>query len=119
MLVMSWSLHCGWASHYGARGINGSIDDLLFPVHHGVLYYPGFTVLPAFVAYGINRGHVSESQFNATVSALEKRMDELFTTDPIPFRRQNFGDYEIPALTLRPDLAPGVVGFTAHRSDSK
>ncbi len=43
-------------------------------------------------------------------------MDDLFTTEPIPFRRQNFGDYDIPALTLRPELAPGVVGFAAHRS---
>lgn len=108
----------GWASHYGAHGINGPIDDLLFPIQHGVLHYPGFTVLPPFVSYGVNRGHVSESQYHETVTALEKRMDDLFTTNPIPFRRQNFGDYDIPALTLRVDLAPGVVGFAAHRSDS-
>ncbi|MEB5488419.1 hypothetical protein QMA73_30425, partial [Burkholderia pseudomallei] len=25
-----------------ARGINGPIDDLLYPIHHGILYYPGF-----------------------------------------------------------------------------
>lgn len=29
----------GWASHYGPRGINGPIDDLLSPIHHGVLHY--------------------------------------------------------------------------------
>ncbi|QCX48149.1 NAD(P)H-dependent oxidoreductase [Ralstonia pseudosolanacearum] len=109
----------GWASHYSSRGINGPIDDLLFPIHHGILYYPGFTVLPAFVSYGVGSGRVSKAQYEDMVTALETRMDELFTIDPIPFRRQNFGDYEIPAMTLRSELAPGVVGFAAHRSDSK
>ncbi|MBR2118695.1 MAG: NAD(P)H-dependent oxidoreductase [Afipia sp.] len=109
----------GWTSHYSPRGINGPIDDLLFPIHHGILHYPGFTVLPAFVSYGIGRGRVDDVQYQAVASALEKRMDELFTTEPIPFRRQNAGDYEIPALTLRSELAPGVVGFAAHRSDFK
>jgi NAD(P)H dehydrogenase (quinone) len=27
---------------------------------------------------------------------------------------QNAGDYLIPALTLREDIAPGVTGFAAH-----
>ncbi|OHC12983.1 MAG: NAD(P)H dehydrogenase, partial [Pseudomonadales bacterium GWC1_66_9] len=38
----------GWESHYGPRGINGPIDDILFPIQHGILYYPGFDVLPPF-----------------------------------------------------------------------
>ncbi|WP_432760400.1 hypothetical protein [Pseudomonas entomophila] len=33
---------------------------------------------------------------------------------PIPFRRQNGGDYLIPALTLREDLAPGEQGLGIH-----
>jgi putative NADPH-quinone reductase len=33
----------GWEEHYSARGVNGPIDDLLFPVNHGVLYYPAMT----------------------------------------------------------------------------
>jgi NAD(P)H dehydrogenase (quinone) len=27
------------------------IDDLLFPINHGILYYPGYEVLPPFVVY--------------------------------------------------------------------
>ncbi|MBS4076671.1 NAD(P)H-dependent oxidoreductase, partial [Ameyamaea chiangmaiensis] len=34
----------GWPEHYSDRGINGPIDDLLFPINHGILFYPGFTV---------------------------------------------------------------------------
>ncbi|MGC1549718.1 MAG: NAD(P)H-dependent oxidoreductase, partial [Rhodanobacter sp.] len=36
----------GWADHYSERGINGPIDDVLFPIQHGMLFYPGFDVLP-------------------------------------------------------------------------
>jgi NAD(P)H dehydrogenase (quinone) len=38
----------------------------------------------------------------------------LFETPPIPFRRQNAGDYEIPALTLKPHIVPGEEGFGVH-----
>src|ERR1700755_2836275 len=38
----------GWESHYAQRGINGPIEDILFPIQHGMLYYPGFDVLPPF-----------------------------------------------------------------------
>ncbi len=43
-----------------------------------------------------------------------ERLDNLFSTAPIAFRPQNGGAYEIPALTLRPDIAPGRSGFGAH-----
>jgi NAD(P)H dehydrogenase (quinone) len=45
---------------------------------------------------------------------LGRRLDTLATTEPIPFRPQNAGDYEIPALTLRDDIAPGETGFAVH-----
>jgi NAD(P)H dehydrogenase (quinone) len=45
---------------------------------------------------------------------MEQRLDTLATTPPIPFRRQNHGDYDIPAMTLKSEIAPGVVGFKAH-----
>ncbi|KDB09617.1 Ribosyldihydronicotinamide dehydrogenase (quinone) [Burkholderia sp. lig30] len=102
----------GWESHYSPRGINGPIDDVLFPIQHGVLYYPGFDVLPPFVTYRTSR--MDEARFAQTRDALGRRLDALWTTPPIPFRRQNAGDYEIPALTLRADVAPGRVGFAAH-----
>jgi hypothetical protein len=34
----------GWEEHYAGRGINGPIEDLLFPINHGILYYPGYDV---------------------------------------------------------------------------
>jgi len=35
-------------------------------------------------------------------------------TEPIAYRKQNGGDYEIPALTLRPEVAPGAEGLYIH-----
>ncbi|KFG96855.1 NAD(P)H dehydrogenase [Burkholderia paludis] len=103
----------GWESHYSARGINGPIDDVLFPIQHGMLYYPGFDVLPPFVIY--RTGKMDDARFGETRAALGRRLDALWTAQPIPFRRQNAGDYEIPALTLKDGIAPGEVGFAAHR----
>lgn len=103
----------GWESHYSVRGINGPIDDLLFPIHHGVLHYPGFAVLPPYLVYRTSR--VDAERYAQIERELGERLDNLQTTTPIPFRRQNGGDYEIPALTLREEIAPHATGFAAHR----
>ncbi len=103
----------GWAEHYGPRGINGPIDDLLFPINHGVLYYPGFAVLPPFVAYRTDR--FDAAGFETEAERLRDRMRSLADTAPIPYRRQNGGDYLIPSMELRPELgAPGATGFALH-----
>lgn len=104
----------GWDSHYGPRGINGPIDDVLFPIQHGVLFYPGFQVLPPFVVY--RTGRMDDVRYAQTTAALGERLDRLWQTEPIAFRRQNGGDYVIPALTLRDEIAPGRTGYAAHRA---
>lgn len=106
----------GPESHYTARGINGPIEDLLFPIHHGILYYPGIEVLPPFVLYSTDR--MTEEDYADVVKAWEQRLLTLESTEPIPFRQQNFGDYEIPALTLKEGLEPkGRTGFGLHVRD--
>ncbi|HYG45520.1 MAG TPA: NAD(P)H-dependent oxidoreductase [Bordetella sp.] len=102
----------GWASHYAPRGINGPIDDILFPIQHGILFYPGFDVLPPHVIY--RAGKIDSAGFEQACEALGQRLNDLWTTAPIPFRRQNAGDYLIPELTLRPGLEPGKPGFGIH-----
>lgn len=103
----------GPESHYAARGINGPIDDLLFPIHHGILYYPGIEVLPPFVRYGTDR--MTGADYTDVAKAWEQRLLTLESTEPIAFRRQNFGDYEIPSLHLKSGLEPlGRKGFGLH-----
>jgi NAD(P)H dehydrogenase (quinone) len=103
----------GWEEHYSNRGINGPIDDLLFPINHGVLYYPGYSVLPPFVVYQVDR--LEDARFEPIAERLRERMRALATTPPIPYRRQNGGDYLIPSMQLRAGLEdPGASGFALH-----
>ncbi|TDD57763.1 flavodoxin family protein [Kribbella antibiotica] len=103
----------GPEAHYAERGINGPIDDLLFPIHHGILYYPGIEVLPPFVLYGTDR--MSAENYPDVVKAWTDRLLTLDSTEPIAFRKQNFGDYEIPSLHLKEGLeAAGRTGFGLH-----
>ncbi len=102
----------GWESHYSPRGINGHIDDVLFPIQHGVLFYPGFTVLPPFVIYQTSR--MDEARYASIREALKERLDNLSLTPPIAFRPQNAGAYDFPAMTLRDDLAPDQTGHAIH-----
>lgn len=108
----------GWREHYSGRGICGPIDDLLFPITHGMLYYVGFEVLPSFVIYQSDRA--DEAAFSAAANELRQRLRELSATEPIPFRPQNGGEYEVPTLVLKPDLEPvSQSGFTIHSRTSK
>ncbi|MDI6635378.1 NAD(P)H-dependent oxidoreductase [Pantoea dispersa] len=102
----------GWESHYAPRGINGPIEDLLFPIQHGMLFYPGFSVLPPLVLYRVQKS--AQKRFDGWCAALAQRLDRLAQDQPIAFRRQNGGEYVIPALTLRQDLAEGERGFGVH-----
>ncbi len=103
----------GWEEHYSPRGINGPIDDLLFPINHGILHYPGYDVLPAFVTYRVDR--LDSTRFEQTAERLRERMRTLENAAPIPFRRQNGGEYSIPHLELHPQFgAVGVSGFSLH-----
>lgn len=100
----------GWEEHYSARGVNGPIDDLLFPINH---YYPGYDVLPPFVVYRVDR--FGEADFEPVAERLRERMRTLETTRPIPYRQQNGGDYHIPSMQLRSELGdPGAAGFALH-----
>ncbi|WP_280232745.1 NAD(P)H-dependent oxidoreductase [Nocardia cyriacigeorgica] len=97
---------------YSDRGINGPIDDLLFPIQHGILYYPGMDVLPPFVVHGALR--VDDERFGAIAADLRERLSKLEQTEPIRYRRQGGGDYD-RGLRLEPGREdPGATGFGLH-----
>ncbi|MEV6912996.1 NAD(P)H-dependent oxidoreductase [Amycolatopsis sp. NPDC051071] len=95
----------------GPRGVNGEINDLLFPLQHGTLWYAGMSVLPPLTVCGADR--VSPEEYGIAAEALRERLRTLSTSDPIPFRRQNFGDYD-EHLVLRDGLASGLSGIGVH-----
>ena len=94
----------GHESHYGPRGVNGAIDDILWPIQHGVLFYPGMEVLPPFLIY---QSHgLTEADWPEVASRYERRLEGLFTDRPIPFRTQNSGHYDAQQA-LKPRLGGG------------
>jgi NAD(P)H dehydrogenase (quinone) len=96
----------------GPRGIHGSIEEVLFPVLHGTLWYTGMAVVPPVIVTGAVR--LSDPEFEDAAGRLRDRLLSLPTTEPLPYRSQNGGDYD-EHLTLRPDLAPGQEGIRIHR----
>jgi len=102
----------GRAAQYGPRGINGQIDDILWPIQHGVLFYPGMTVVPPTVFYEVRRSdEQTVQQFREHYAA---RALSILTTEPIPFRIQNGGDYD-EHQTLKPGLEGDSHGLLIHQ----
>ncbi len=107
----------GPEADYGPRGINGPIEQLLFPLTHGALFYPGMDVLPTHAVYGAAHFNTA-AQMEAAKIAWRGRVERLFDEAPIPFRLQNGGDY-LDRHTLRDDIAPGRTGLAAHIAEEE
>jgi NAD(P)H dehydrogenase (quinone) len=102
----------GAAEGYQPRGIDGSLEDLLFPLLHGTFFYTGMAALPPVAIHGAN--HLPESGYQAALTELRSRLLDAPTTPPIPYRDQNGGDYD-EHMTLRPGVAATRTGLDAHR----
>lgn len=101
----------GPAADYAPRGINGQLDELLFPITHGTLFFAGMDVLPTHAVY--DTGRMDAAGFERARTGLVTRMRGLFDEVPIPFRTQNGGDYP-DRHQLAATIAPGVTGVRAH-----
>lgn len=102
----------GREPHYSPRGVNGDIDDVLFPIQHGMLFYPGMAVLEPFVVYQAN--HLSPERWAEEAERYRARLAGLFTDPAIPYRRQNGGHYDTRQV-LKPGLGEGESGARLHR----
>jgi NAD(P)H dehydrogenase (quinone) len=104
----------GPASDYSPRGINGPLEQLLFPITHGTLFFPGMDVLPTYAVYGT--GRITAEGVAAAKAAWRQRLERLFEEAPIPFRPQNAGDYP-GGHELAGHVAVGQTGLPAHVAD--
>lgn len=95
----------------GPRGIDGEMHDMMYPLQHGTLFYTGMTVVPPFVLASSDR--VSEKEYPVVAAALRDRVRTLPTTEPIPFRPEDGGDYNEHRV-LRPEIAPGRTDLGVH-----
>ena len=97
---------------FSARGVHGHLADVLFPIQHGILHYTGMDVLPPFVVW--DSLDVGGSRFEALTAAYASRLRDLFTTEPVPYRRLKAGDYT-RTMELRPGReGPDAQGLAIH-----
>ncbi|WP_093558063.1 NAD(P)H-dependent oxidoreductase [Pseudoduganella namucuonensis] len=101
----------GPAEDYSPRGINGPLEQLLFPITHGTLFFPGMQVLPTFAVYGTVR--IEGNRMTEVDAAWRGRVERLFDDAPIPFRPQNGGDYP-DRHVLADHVAPTRTGLMVH-----
>lgn len=95
----------------GPRGINGQLDQVLFPLLHGTLWYVGMEVLPPLAVHGADR--LTASGYAEALDQVRERMSRLRETEPLTYRHQNRGDYDRD-LVLREHLSPGQSGIGIH-----
>lgn len=73
----------GGASMFSETGVNGHMDDILYPINHGILYFVGFDVLPPFIAWSPARA--TDEERTAYLDEYERRVLTLAETRPIPY----------------------------------
>lgn len=100
------------ASNFGPRGVCGALEDLLFPLQHGTLFYMGMQVLPHFAVH--RAGYLGADDWPSVEKALQLRLQGLFSDAPIPFRQQNGGHYD-ERFELRANLGGAETGLLMHQ----
>jgi len=101
----------GREPHYSDRGVNGRLYEILWPIQHGVLFYPGMDVLPPFPIFQSDR--LTDEGWAGTSAAYAERLRGFFQDAPIAFRAQNGGHYDAQQV-LKPDLGTGQDGLMVH-----
>jgi NAD(P)H dehydrogenase (quinone) len=99
---------------FGARGVHGHLEHVLWPLLHGTLWYTGIAPLPPFAVHAADR--MTDAGREAHARALRARLRSLPDAAPLAYRHEAGGDYD-ENLVLRPGLAAGSGGgLDVHRA---
>lgn len=93
----------------GPRGKSGEITELLFGLLHGTFAYTGMDPLRP---WALPSADFTED-YDAALTSLIRRLDSLFTEEPIPYRPQFTGQYT-DQWALVPEVLPGESGLSVH-----
>lgn len=69
---------------YSETGLNGDLDQILFAINHGILYFVGLEVLPPFVAWSVARA--GEEGRQHYLETYKHRLLNLEHLPTIPYR---------------------------------
>lgn len=68
---------------YSKTGLNGDLTETLYPIHHGILYFVGFDVLPPYIAWSVSR--VDQQTREQYLQDYGQRLLDCQNTTPIPY----------------------------------
>jgi NAD(P)H dehydrogenase (quinone) len=88
----------GPASLYSAQGLNGPIASTLFPIHHGMLSFTGFTVVEPFIVHAPAR--VGQDERTAHLRRYRDRVLGLLTAPTINYPK--LSDYDSTYMLKSP-----------------
>ncbi|WP_402374099.1 NAD(P)H-dependent oxidoreductase [Isoptericola rhizosphaerae] len=98
------------AEAFSPRGVNGHIEDLLFPINHGILWYTGIEPLAPLTLLGVD-SPVWPGIDDAR-ARVRKRFENLDTDEPLPYRRL-LDDYDARRRLLD-EHSPGRSDLAIH-----
>jgi NAD(P)H dehydrogenase (quinone) len=84
---------------YSPRGRNGDMEQILFPIQHGILYFCGFEVLPPHIAYA--PAHATEEQRMKMLESYHQRLSNLDQLQSIAFHPTHHFDEH---MQLKPEF---------------
>lgn len=90
----------GGESIYSPTGLNGDIQQILFPINHGILYFTGFDVLPPFLVHAPVRMEIEARE--AQLERYRTHLRNLPNLSPIPYPK--LADYDETSFVLKDPL---------------
>ncbi|PZG01644.1 NAD(P)H-dependent oxidoreductase [Micromonospora deserti] len=97
---------------FSDRGIHGRLADVLYPIQHGLFWFTGMVPLEPFTVY--DALNVSQERFAAAKREYGRRLDRLFTDEPVAYRSLGGGDYGRDMRLLPGVESPGTSGLDIH-----
>ncbi|WJV44671.1 NAD(P)H-dependent oxidoreductase [Streptomyces flavofungini] len=97
---------------FSDRGIHGRLADVLYPVQHGLFWFTGMAPLEPFAVFEAN--NLPAEEFETAKQEYARRLNGLFTDEPVPFRSLVGGDYDHDMRLLPGVEEPGIAGLDLH-----
>jgi NAD(P)H dehydrogenase (quinone) len=88
----------GDAPIYSEHGLNGPIEAILFPIHHGMLYFTGFTVIAPFLVHAPAR--IGQDARRAHLERYRQRVLTLQDAPTLTYPK--LADYDETLVLRRP-----------------
>ncbi len=82
----------GGETYFGPDGQGGHIEDILFPINHGVFYFVGFDVLPAHISW--SPAHVDDAGRRAMLDSWRDTVTRINEIEPIRYPKSDEFDEE-------------------------